>query len=425
MAYTKSFPFSYSSGSNNYTIPELVGSDSGLSVEISDGGVVTVVSFAAGTVSIVPDKSFGNTSMTATQDNDWADSSGTLIVTEHPIKTEEVIQIETNRLAIIGLHADDDTWHNRIIANENDKVATTTTVNGKALSADIALDFSDTGAEQQFSKNSGFNKSLGTVAGTVAEGNHAHSQADITGLVSSLAGKLSVTSVVNNLTTNDSSKVLSSEQGVALKTLIDNIGTPVDISTKVDKVTGSSLVTDGNIAKLSTMLPIDSLGQGLLYDAVTKELSVGTIIQSPEESHVRTIIVKNPPGLGNSNYYDIDDIGYMRLRFGGAHNTLDIGAKWDTSDTGGRKFNFNTYDFFGSANREIYNQNISGKGGKWTTMNCSPGLNSFSQFQILIYQVNYAIQRPCYRIVVDLLEKSNRDKLIVSIFRTGNNPLAT
>ena len=49
---------------------------------------------------------------------------------------------------------------------------------------------------------------FGTGAGQFAEGNHSHS------------GMLTTSDIVDNLTTNDSSKVLSAKQGKALNDLI-------------------------------------------------------------------------------------------------------------------------------------------------------------------------------------------------------------
>ena len=56
----------------------------------------------------------------------------------------------------------------------NAKVPTTRTVNGRALSSNVVLSAADVGAEAAFSKNNAFNKSFGTAAGSVAEGNHSH-----------------------------------------------------------------------------------------------------------------------------------------------------------------------------------------------------------------------------------------------------------
>lgn len=51
-----------------------------------------------------------------------------------------------------------------------------------------------------------------------------------------VAAKIAITNIVNNLTTNSSSKVLSAAQGVALKKLIDAITIP----TKVSELTNDS-----------------------------------------------------------------------------------------------------------------------------------------------------------------------------------------
>ena len=49
-------------------------------------------------------------------------------------------------------------------------------------------------------------------------------------LVTALAGKVDKTSIVDNLTTNDATKVLSAKQGKVLKDLVDAIPSGVDVS---------------------------------------------------------------------------------------------------------------------------------------------------------------------------------------------------
>lgn len=64
-------------------------------------------------------------------------------------------------------------------------------------------------------------------------------QANASDIESITSGKINVADIVNNLTTNSSSKVLSAAQGVALKALIDALD-----SDKVDKVSGKGLSTN-------------------------------------------------------------------------------------------------------------------------------------------------------------------------------------
>ena len=64
-------------------------------------------------------------------------------------------------------------------------------------------------------------------------------QANASDIESITSGKVNVADIVNNLTTNSSSKVLSAAQGVALKALIDALD-----SDKVDKVSGKGLSTN-------------------------------------------------------------------------------------------------------------------------------------------------------------------------------------
>ena len=79
------------------------------------------------------------------------------------------------------------------------------------------------GGEPAFSKNTGFNKNFGTVAGTVAEGNHTHTSAQI-----GLGNVLNVASYS--------------------KTEADTL-----LSAKVDKVIGKSLISDSEITRLASV----------------------------------------------------------------------------------------------------------------------------------------------------------------------------
>ena len=134
-----------------------------------------------------------------------------------------------------------------LLNNVNDKVPVTRTINGKPLTEDITLTASDIGAE-----------SSGTAANNITSHNisasaHNDIRVLITGLVNRVntlldsddesldqmselvayvksnkdlidaitTGKVNTADIIDNLTTNVSSKPLSAAQGVALKTLID------------------------------------------------------------------------------------------------------------------------------------------------------------------------------------------------------------
>lgn len=136
-----------------------------------------------------------------------------------------------------------------ITAALDTKVPTTRTINGKALSSNFSLSSADVGADP-----------TGTASSAVSQHNVATtSHNDIRNLISTLStrlntladsddttldqlseivayiksnkdfidaittSKVNVDDIVNDLTTSDASKVLSAEQGVALKTLIDEL----------------------------------------------------------------------------------------------------------------------------------------------------------------------------------------------------------
>lgn len=134
------------------------------------------------------------------------------------------------------------------------KVPTTRTVNGKALSANISLSASDVGADASGTANtavSNHNTStsahndirelitgLTTRLNTLADSDDttldqmSEVVADIKAnkeLIESITtSKVNVSDIVNNLTTNVSTKPLSAAQGVAIKALIDALQTEVD-----------------------------------------------------------------------------------------------------------------------------------------------------------------------------------------------------
>lgn len=134
------------------------------------------------------------------------------------------------------------------------KVPTTRTVNGKALSANISLSASDVGADASGTANtavSNHNTStsahndirelitgLTTRLNTLADSDDttldqmsevvASIKANKELIESITTSKVNVADIVNNLTTNVSTKPLSAAQGVAIKALIDALQTEVD-----------------------------------------------------------------------------------------------------------------------------------------------------------------------------------------------------
>lgn len=79
-------------------ISDFVGSH--ISVTVSNnGGEAVSIDGNTGIVTFNPKPAFGDRIITAHQEVQWADGLGTLVLTEHPITTIQVQQIETNRLA--------------------------------------------------------------------------------------------------------------------------------------------------------------------------------------------------------------------------------------------------------------------------------------------------------------------------------------
>lgn len=135
-----------------------------------------------------------------------------------------------------------------------EKVPTTRTVNGKALSANITLSASDVGADASGTAStavSNHNTStsahndirelitgLTTRLNTLADSDDttldqmsevvAYIKANKELIESITTSKVNVSDIVNNLTTNVSTKPLSAAQGVAIKALIDALQTEVD-----------------------------------------------------------------------------------------------------------------------------------------------------------------------------------------------------
>lgn len=159
--------------------------------------------------------------------------------------------------------------HGHTIANVDNlqstldsKVPVTRTVNGKALSANISLSASDVGADVSGTASSAVSthntntsahndirllitnltNRLDTVANSTDK--DLDQLSEIVAYIKSnkelidaiTTSKVSVSDIINNLTTNVSNKPLSAAQGVALKKLIDEIVVP----TKVSELTNDS-----------------------------------------------------------------------------------------------------------------------------------------------------------------------------------------
>ena len=210
--------------------------------------------------------------------------------------------------------------NNVIKASLDEKVPNTRAVNGKVLSADITLSASDIGSYTKAETDSKIEeaksytdtKTSGLASTTVVDnkiGTHntsttAHNDirvliADLTtklnnfldvddtttdqlsevlaliennrGTLESLTtNKINVSDIIDNLTTNNSSKVLSAAQGVAIKNLIDALQTTVN--GKQDTITGgASTITSSNLTSNRALVSNGS-GKVAISDITSTEL---------------------------------------------------------------------------------------------------------------------------------------------------------
>lgn len=177
--------------------------------------------------------------------------------------------------ADIDAHIDDSENPHGVTVSQIGAVPTSRTVNGKALSANITLSASDVKADAS-----------GTASSAVSTHNTSTSaHSDIRALIDDLSTKLSnfldvddtttdqlsevltliennkgtlesltsskvnVSDIINNLTTNNSSKVLSAAQGVAIKSLIDALDAELESHTHaIADVSGLQTALDGKAA---------------------------------------------------------------------------------------------------------------------------------------------------------------------------------
>ena len=84
------------------------------------------------------------------------------------------------------------------------------------ITIDTSLSTTSTNAVQ--------NQAIARAVNSKADTNHTHNISDVTNLQSTLDSKMNKSDIVNNLTTNDATKVLSAQQG---KVLNDMIGTAI------------------------------------------------------------------------------------------------------------------------------------------------------------------------------------------------------
>lgn len=80
----------------NYIVPGLVGSNVDATLSSIKGATVTFVDRATGEISIVPGpaSSFANDTIHSQQEVNWADGQGTLIFSDHPTNTVEVLEFK-------------------------------------------------------------------------------------------------------------------------------------------------------------------------------------------------------------------------------------------------------------------------------------------------------------------------------------------
>lgn len=83
------------------------------------------------------------------------------------------------------------------------------------ITIDTSLSTTSTNAVQ--------NKAITTAINSKADTNHTHNISDVTNLQNSLNNKVDNSTIVNNLTTTASGKVLDARQGKALKDYVDGL----------------------------------------------------------------------------------------------------------------------------------------------------------------------------------------------------------
>lgn len=83
------------------------------------------------------------------------------------------------------------------------------------ITIDTSLSTTSTNAVQ--------NKAITTAINSKADTNHTHSISDVTTLQTNLNSKVNTSDIVDNLTTNDATKVLSAKQGKVLKDYVDGL----------------------------------------------------------------------------------------------------------------------------------------------------------------------------------------------------------
>lgn len=98
------------------------------------------------------------------------------------------------------------------------------------------------------------------------------------------SGKVNVSDIVNNLTTNSSSKVLSAAQGVALKALIDALD-----SNKVDKVSGKGLSTNDYTTAEKTKLSGIATGAEVNQNAFSNIVVGSTTVAADSKTDSLTL----------------------------------------------------------------------------------------------------------------------------------------
>ena len=83
------------------------------------------------------------------------------------------------------------------------------------ITIDTSLSTTSTNAVQ--------NKAIATAINGKANTTHTHSISDVTTLQTNLNSKVNTSDIVDNLTTNDATKVLSAKQGKVLKDYVDGL----------------------------------------------------------------------------------------------------------------------------------------------------------------------------------------------------------
>lgn len=176
----------------------------------------------------------------------------------------------------------------------------------------------DIGAEPAIAKKTAFNKDFGTTAGTVAEGNHTHLIAEISG-VAAVATTGSYNDLANLPTIPERSTEILNDSNVdsgagtvtsALNTLLSSLSTTVDI--KGGAIDGTVIGATAAAAGTFTSLNADSIGGVAVGDYLTAG-DIGTTVLAPDGSAANLTNVPFPTVVQSVDLNSVPEPNSIRI----------------------------------------------------------------------------------------------------------------